>query len=127
MQNRVDANTRLVLESHDRYVTISGRPDYLICDGASVLGNYLQRTRGIVEVQSNPDNERCELQLMACMFVFMNRYALQQVVGFLLYTDGQVRAYKASRNPTSIMYEENDRFHVQHIDDVFRQLDADNN
>jgi hypothetical protein len=127
VQHGAGANTRLVLVSDGRYVTISGRPDYLICDGDSVLGNYLQRTRGIVEVQSNPDDERCELQLMVCMFVFMNRYGLDQVVGFLVYADSQVRAYKASRTPISVMYEENDRFDVQHIDDIFRQLNADNN
>lgn len=126
VQSRLDANTSLVLECNGRCVTISGRPDFLICDGNSVKGNFLSYTRGIVEVQSNPDEELCELQLMVYMYVYMNKYYLDQVVGFLVYTDGQVRAYKASRDPHSIMYEENDRFDVQHIDDVFRQLIANN-
>ncbi len=122
VQNSLDANTRLVLESNGRCVTISDRPDFLICSHDSVLGNYLWKTRCIIEVQSNDDEERCELQLMVCIFVFMNKYGLNQVVGFLIYYDGQVRAYKASRSPTNIVYEENDRFHVQHIGDVLRQL-----
>ncbi len=73
-------------------------------------------------MQSNSDEERCELQLMVCIFVFMNKYGLEQVVGFLICTDGQVRAYKASRTPTNIMYEGADRFHVQHIKPVLNQL-----
>jgi hypothetical protein len=118
VQNRIDANTRLVLESNGTSVTISGRPDFLICSRDSVLGNYLWKTCCIVEMQSNDDEERCELQLMVYIFVFMNKYGLDQVVGFLIYNDGQVRAYKASRSPTNIVYEENDRFHIQHIGDV---------
>lgn len=126
LQSRLDAETFLVLHCEGKYVTISVKPDFLICDGHTVLGNFMDHTRGIVEVQSSTDERRCELQLMLCMYVYMNMYGLHQVVGFLVYTDGYVRAYKAARSPTSIMYEANQRFHVQHINDVFRRLNADN-
>lgn len=121
IRNRLDANTRLVLKCDNRSVIISGRPDYLICERNSNLGDYLMKTRCVIELQSNDDEESCELQLMAYIYVFMNRHGLEQLVGFLIYRDGQVRAYKASRDP-DIVYEENDRFHIQHILDILRQL-----
>mmetsp|Transcript_22957 Transcript_22957/g.32958 ORF Transcript_22957/g.32958 Transcript_22957/m.32958 type:complete len:92 (+) Transcript_22957:96-371(+) len=50
----------------------------------------------------------------------MNMYALPAVVGFLVQDDGMCRTYKATRQPESIMYEQNDLVHVSQIAEVIR-------
>jgi hypothetical protein len=90
VQNMEEANTRFmfICSSTGRQITISGRPDFLICEGNSALNDYLFKTRCIVKLQSNDDDEdRCELQLMLYLYLFMNRYGLNQVIGFLVYDD----------------------------------------
>jgi hypothetical protein len=48
-QGGADAHVRLQLQSPDgRRVVVSGRPDFLICDGDSTIGTYLNKTRCIV-------------------------------------------------------------------------------
>lgn len=122
-QNNQDANVRLQLRAPDgnRKIVISGRPDFIVSAGDSSLADYLYKTYCIVEVQSKDDEELCELQLMAYLYIFMNKLGLAKVVGFLIYRNGLVRAYRASRNP-DIVYEENDTFHICHIVNVFSQI-----
>ena len=73
-----DANVHLQLQSPDgRRVVVPGRPDYLICDGDSTVGTYLNKTRRIVEIESKDDEELCQLQMMAHLYTFMNKLGLE--------------------------------------------------
>ena len=123
-QGGADANVvRLQLQSPDgRRVVVSGRPDFLICDGDSTIGTYLNKTRCIVEIESKDDEELCQLQMMAYLYIFMNKLGLEKVIGFLISKNGLVRAYRASRIPTNIVYEENDTFHISHLTEVFNRI-----
>ena len=122
-QNRPDASTRLLLRSQNdgRRIVLSGRPDFVICERDSTLADFLYKTCCIIEIQSKPDEEACELQLMSYLYIFMNKLGLKKVVGFLVYNDGQVRAYRASRNP-NVVFEQNERFNIQHIVGILHQL-----
>eukprot|EP01038_Epipyxis_sp_PR26KG_P015361 gene15361-20702_t len=94
--NRPDANTRLLLETPDgtRRAIISGRPDFLICDGNSTLADYLFKIHCIVEIQSSLDLEACELQMMTYLYIFMNRQGFDKVIGFLVQLDVHIGTYE---------------------------------
>ena len=59
--------------------------------------------------------------MMTYLYIFMNRQGLDKVIGFLVQLDGNVRAYRACREP-DIIYEENETFKVQHIVGVLHEL-----
>lgn len=110
---------------------LSGRPDFLITpsksksDVVTTMADRLHCTICIIELQSkHPDKDirLCEVQLQLYLMIYMNRYGLPAVVGFLVQDDGRCRTYKAIRQPQSIMYEQNDLVHVSHIAEVLRVL-----
>lgn len=115
-----------------RVCDLSGRPDFIITpskrksDGVvTTKADRLFCTVCIIEVQSkhrDKDIPLCEVQLQLYLMLVMNMYALPAVVGFLVQDDGMCRTYKATRQPESIMYEQNDLVHVSHIAEVLRVL-----
>jgi len=117
-----------------RLFELSGRPDYIITARARTNGILLTKADRfnyalcIIEVQSkhrDRDIPSCEVQLQLYIMLAMNVYGLRAVVGFLVQDNGMCRTYKASRNPESIMYEQNDLVHVSKIADVFLHLKED--
>ena len=121
-QGGADANIRLELQDPDgRKAVLSGRPDFIISNGNASLGTYLHKTQCIVEVESKDDAEACRLQMMAYLYIFMNKLGLDKVCGLLIFRNGLVQAYRASRGP-DIVYEENDTFHISHIVNVLSQI-----
>ena len=103
--------------------SISGRADYIICSLSSTLADFMFHTVCVIEIQSKPDEELCELQMTTYLFLLMNTKALQKLVGFLVYNSGQCRAYKAIRAINgNVVYEENDLFHVSHIAQIFKNI-----
>ena len=121
-QGESEGTCRLNLQTPDgRRAVISGRPDFIISAGDATKGSFLLKTQCIVEIQSNDDDEQCEVQMMAYIYIFMNKMGLKKVVGFLIYRNGLVKAYRASREP-NIVYEENDTFHISHIRNVLAQV-----
>eukprot|EP01036_Dinobryon_divergens_P027763 gene27763-36585_t len=110
---------------------LSGRPDFLITpsksksDVVTTKDDRLHWAICIIELQSkHPDEDihLCEVQLQFYLMIYMNRYGLPTVVGFLVQDNGMCRTYKAIRQPQSIMYEQNDLVHVSHIAEVLRVL-----
>ena len=82
----------------------------------------MNKTRCIVEIESKDYEELCQLQMMPYLYIFMNKLGLEKVIGFLISKNGLVRAYRASRIPTNIVYEENDTFHISHLTEVFNRI-----
>ena len=136
IENDSEANVRLNLfVRNGKSIIMSGRGDYLITHAMTSTGlkvskvNRLSHILCVIEIQSNSDVDACEHQMLAYMYLLMNAKGMQSLIGFLVYTDGGVRAYRATRltRPTigeasGYLYEENDRFHVSNIGVVFSQL-----
>ena len=107
----------------NKFANISGRVDYAICSASSTLADFMFYTVCVIEIQSKPDEELCELQMLTYLLLLMNTKALEKLVGFLIYNNGQCRAYKASRSINgNVVYEENDLFHVSHIAQMFKNI-----
>lgn len=136
IENDNEANVRLNLfVRNGKSIIMSGRSDYLITPAFTSAGikvskvNRLSHILCVIEIQSNSDADACEHQMLAYMYLLMNAKGMQSLIGFLVYADGGVRAYRATRivTPTlggvsGYLYEENDRFHVSNISLVFAQL-----
>ncbi len=61
--------------------------------------------------------------MLVYLLILMNTKGLRALVGFLVYLDGQCRAFKATRNiDGNCVYEMNDRFHVAYMSDVLCQV-----
>lgn len=133
VQHDQDATCRLKFYEIDqphRCFTLSGCPDYLITpvldsNAAPITkSNFLQYTRGIIEIQSKEKDEdmfKCEIQIQLYLTLMMN-LGLQSLVGFLVQRDNQCRTYKAKRNAGGIIYEQNDLVHVSELAGIFHQL-----
>lgn len=77
----------------------------------------------VIEIQSKPDEERCELQMQVYLLLLMNTRGLRRVFGILVYNDGRCRAYKASRDVgNNCVYEQDEIFYVCHIARVIADL-----
>jgi hypothetical protein len=105
-----------------KLASISGRADYLICSSDSTPADCMYKTVCVIEIQSNDDEELCELQMLTCLFLLMNTRALEKLVGFLVYKSGQCRTYYAKREVNgNVVYEQNDLFHVSYIAEIFEK------
>lgn len=135
VENDAEMTCRVKFVQRDdksRMCDLSGRPDFIITpkkrksDGVvTTRADRLFCTVCVIEVQSkhrDKDIQLCEVQLQLYLMLVMNMYALPAVVGFLVLDDGMCRTYKATRQPTAIMYEQNDLVHVSHIAEVLRVL-----
>jgi hypothetical protein len=116
-----------IYTDNGRSITVSGRADFLITrryNGLHLVKvDWLDKVLGVIELQSNSDAIQCEYQMLAYLFIMMNARGLRNLVGFLVYNDGQCRAYRASRGVNgNAVYEENDRFHVSYIAEIFVRL-----
>ena len=110
-------------DSHGRLVALAGRPDYLISAAATTRANFLEKTKCVIEVQSQWNLDLCEYQIQLYLLILMNIRGLTNVYGFLVRQDGNCRAYRAFRGAEgNCMYEENDVFHVSHLANVIRML-----
>ena len=121
-----DPGSNMYLNLHDslgRLIMLAGRPDYLISAAATTRANFLDKTKCVIEVQSQKNLEICEYQIQLYLLVLMNIRGLTNVYGFLVREDGNCRAYRAFRGAEGdCMYEENDVFHVSHLAQVIRML-----
>ena len=110
-----------------RSVTISGRADFLVTkrwldEYPVTLANYLENALCVIEVQSKPDEVQCEYQILEYLYSMMNCQGLDNLIGILVFTNCQCKAYRATREDGDVVYEENDRFHVSHIAKIFVNL-----
>lgn len=135
IENDNEANIRLNLfVRNGKSIIISGRSDFLITPTFTPSGlkvskvNRLSHIHCVIEIQSHPDTAACEHQMLAYLYLLMNAKGMHSLIGFLVYSDGDVRAYRATRTAPTLggvsgcVYEENDRFHVSNIAQVFSQL-----
>lgn len=78
---------------------IAGRVDFIVTRADATTVNYLNEMLCVIEIQSKDNEDECELQMLVYLLIFMNtKKNLHQLVGFLVYKDGQCRAFKASRD-----------------------------
>lgn len=114
-----------------RVFDLSGRADYIITRRTDSRGalttkaDLLHSALCIVEVQSkhrSKDIPLCEIQLQLYLLLAMNIGGLRGAIGFLVQDDGMCRTYRATRQPVSILYEQNDLVHVSHIAQVMHNL-----
>ena len=118
IQNSLHATSYLKLTSltNNKSTMIAGRADFLVTSKSSSKADYLSNILCIIEIQSKNDNTLCEFQMLTYLLILMNTKNLEKLVGFLVYKDGQCRAFKAKRDlNNNCVYEMNDRFHVFHI------------
>lgn len=118
-------------DDRTRTFDLSGRADYAITNRVNADGvvtskaDILRTALCIVEVQSKhrtQDIFQCEIQLQLYLLLAMNMGCLPAAIGFLVQDDGMCRTYRATRQPGSIMYEQNDLVHVSHIAKVMQKL-----
>jgi hypothetical protein len=121
-----DRSSNMYLNLHDsqeRLIALTGRPDYLISASANTRANFLEKTKFVIEVQSQWNLELCEYQIQLYLLILMNIRGLTNVYGFLVQQDGNCRAYRAFRDAAGNgMYERNEVFHVSHLANLIRIL-----
>lgn len=125
IQNKQHATTYLELTSRltGASTLISGRADYLISFESITKAQYLNQMLCVVEIQSKENEELCIMQMLVYLLILMNTKNLEKLVGFLVLTNGQCRAFKASRSEDGdCVYEQNDLFHVAYIVDIFENI-----
>jgi hypothetical protein len=119
IQYKIHATTYLQLTSNldiSKTTFIAGRADFLVTPKSSSKATYLSEMLCVIEIQSKTNEQQCELQMLVYLLILMNTKHLKKLVGFLVYNDGQCRAFKANRDiDNNCVYEINDRFHVSHI------------
>ena len=102
---------------------ISGRADYLITSNQANKANYLYEILCVIEIQSKDDEELCINQMLTYLLILMNTKNLKQLIGFLIYSNGLCRAFKATRGADgNCMYEQNDLFHLTYIFQIFQSI-----
>jgi hypothetical protein len=90
--------------------------------------NYLHSILCVIEIQSKEDIQKCELQMQVYLLILMNTKNLPALVGFLIFKDGNCRAFKATRDESGgCLFEMNDLFHVCHIAEVMCNILGDLN
>lgn len=109
------------MEGGGKSIIIAGRGDYVITMVQQASGrpvsrvDYIDHILCVVGVQSN-------VKMFAYLFILMNVKGLMSLLGFLVYRNEMCRAYRATRNVVEgFVYEQNDRFHVSNIAEVFGQ------
>jgi hypothetical protein len=126
IQNRQHATSYLRVSSvQDPLVfsIIGGRADYVVTSATSTLANYLNTILCVIEIQSKENENLCELQMLVYLLILMNTKHLPFLVGFLVRTDGQCRAFKATRDEFGgCIFEMNDLFHVSYIATIFNNI-----
>jgi hypothetical protein len=130
IENKLHATSYLKVISNadnNKFITIAGRADYLITKTGVTVAEYLNKTLCVIEIQSKPEVELCELQMQLYLLILMNTKHLPALAGFLILDNGQCRAYKASRDEMGdCLFEMNDLFHIAYLprvmDEVLRDL-----
>jgi hypothetical protein len=112
---------------NNKFITIAGRADFLITKKDVTIAEYLHKVLCVIEIQSKTNQELCELQMQAYLSILMNTKHLLALAGFLIFNNGQCRAYKAFRDGMGdCLFEMNDLFHIAYLpnimDDVLREL-----
>ena len=114
-----------IRDRSDRKILLSGLADFILTDQSADEADFLFHTLVVIEIQSQPDDTLCELQIQVYLLLLMNTKALQSVFGVLIYTDGRCRAYRASRGGVgnNCVYEQkNGIFYVIHLPQVIGSL-----
>jgi hypothetical protein len=109
-------------EKDGRTANLSARVDYVVCLGDASDADYMFKAVCAIEIQSKPNIELCELQMLTYLLLLMNTKSLIKLVGFLVLKDGRCRTYKATRQVSNVVYEQDDYFHVSFIADVFNSV-----
>jgi hypothetical protein len=123
IQNNQNSTGYLNIRNAEQQILLSGRADFLITDSAETLSSYLYKTLVIIEIQSQRNEDNCDRQMIAYLFLIMNTRALRSVLGFVIYTDGRCRAFKASRDHgNNCVYEQNSSFYICHLPTVIGNL-----
>jgi hypothetical protein len=119
-----NSNTYIAIkrEVDNKTVYLSGRADYVVCLSDANDVDYMYKAVCVIEIQSKPNIELCELQMLVYLMLLMNTKSLTKLIGFLVLNDGRCRTYKATRQNGNVVYEEDDLFHVSFIADVFQQV-----
>jgi hypothetical protein len=113
----------LISQADGSSVDIGGRADYFITGLNAHKSNYHKKVLCVVEIQSKDDKELCEYQMLVYMLIQMNIRGFNNLIGFLVYNDGLVRAFKASRSILgNCVYEQNSCFHISHIVTMLRDI-----
>lgn len=115
----------LLEDARRRRRKMSGRADFLITSSeVESRGTALPFTLCVVKIQSKDNEDDCEYQLKAYLFIMMNLYGLPKLTGVLVYKDSRCRAYRAQRNIANgdALYEENDTFYLYQIAEVLPTL-----
>lgn len=81
--------------SNGTFITIGGRANYLITKNNVTRAEYLNRVLCVIEIQSKLNIQLCELLYL---LILMNTKHLRALAGFLILTDGNCRAFKATRD-----------------------------
>jgi hypothetical protein len=109
-----------------QFITIAGRADYLVTKSGVSIAEYLSKILCVIEIQSKDDVDLCEQQMLVYLLILMNTKNLPALVGILVLTDGQCRAFKATRDKHGgCIFEMNDLFHVGYIATVVNQVLGD--
>lgn len=125
IENKIHATgyIKVTSKANGSHIVIAGRADYLITRRSVTVAEYLHKVLCVVEVQSRPDREICELQMQVYLLILMNTKHLPALVGFLVFNDGQCRAFKGTRDEGGgCMFEMNDLFHVGYIAQVMDSI-----
>lgn len=129
IENKQHATSYLkVVSSNDdnKYIVIAGRADYLITKRDVTVAEYLNKTLCVIEIQSKPQVNLCELQMQLYLLILMNTKRLSALAGFLILDNGQCRAFKASRDEMGdCLFEMNSLFHVCHLPEVMDRVVRD--
>jgi hypothetical protein len=125
IQNKQHATSYLQLTSNmdGKTTLIAGRADFLVTHANVTMANYLNEMLCVIEIQSKASEVDCELQMLVYLLILMNTKHLKKLVGFLVYKNGQCRAFKASRDiGSNCVYEMNELFHVSYIADILKSI-----
>lgn len=111
-----------ICDGDGRRIRLSGRADFIITEPEPDI-EFLLKTRIVIEIQSRPEDDLCELQLQVYLLLLMNTKGLRYLFGILIYTDGRCRIYRATRDEHGgCVYEGNGIFYVFCLPDVIQHL-----
>ena len=81
---------------------IGDRADFIVTPSTYTKEDYLSTIKCVIEVQSEDNENLCELQMLVYLLILMNTKHLPYVVGFLVLSNVQCRAFKVRRNKRRI-------------------------
>jgi hypothetical protein len=97
-------------------INLAGRTDFIVTNFDVDAAEFMFRTLVVIEIQSQLDDRRCELQMQVYLLLLMNTKALTQVFGILVYNNGRCRTFQARRDATgNCVYEQNGMFYLSQI------------